>query len=92
MNEVVQKQDFLTITFGLLPGWWAFGSSSDRQSGSPLLSVESWNRILVEAGFGSVVKITQAKDGAASNVQDVMVAFKSEIQHSIAADRGLETV
>lgn len=53
LNEITSCQDYATLTFGLTDGWWL---SQDRYRipNSPLLSGDSWRRLILQAGFQSV--------------------------------------
>ena len=51
LNEIVEKRDFATLTFGLLDGWWRFEDPEIRIPGSPLLSRGNWKKILSDQGF-----------------------------------------
>lgn len=51
--ENTQDQDWLTLTFGLLEGWWRFEDTELRQD-SPLLSAKGWKDLLLSQGFGEV--------------------------------------
>ncbi|MDA0701976.1 MAG: SDR family NAD(P)-dependent oxidoreductase [Proteobacteria bacterium] len=51
INEVTAVQDFATLTFGLLDGWWAFDSGEGRLDHAPLLSAPRWRDRLAAAGF-----------------------------------------
>ncbi len=51
LNEAVQKQDYNSMIFGLLDGWWGFEDPSDRIQGAPLLSTKQWEHVLEQAGF-----------------------------------------
>ncbi|MBV9035017.1 MAG: SDR family NAD(P)-dependent oxidoreductase [Acidobacteriaceae bacterium] len=51
LNEATEQDDYLTMTFGLLPGWWAAEDVYRRLPHSPLASRESWFTVLAEAGF-----------------------------------------
>ena len=51
INEVTAIQDYATLTFGLLDGWWAFGADDGRLDHAPLLSVPRWLDRLAAAGF-----------------------------------------
>ncbi|WP_308258573.1 SDR family NAD(P)-dependent oxidoreductase [Saccharothrix obliqua] len=51
VNEVTRSSDFLTATFGLLPGWWRFTDGHRRLPHSPLLSPAGWRSALAEAGM-----------------------------------------
>ncbi|WP_319303171.1 SDR family NAD(P)-dependent oxidoreductase, partial [Streptomyces scabiei] len=54
VNEVTRASDFLTLTFGLTPGWWAFQDAERRLAHAPLLGPDQWRRALTESGFGPV--------------------------------------
>jgi SAM-dependent methyltransferase len=51
LNEAVAVDDFLTLTFGLLPGWWAAHDTHRRHPHSALASRRAWEDVLREAGF-----------------------------------------
>jgi acyl carrier protein len=51
LNEAIVVDDFLTMTFGLLPGWWAAEDTQHRHPHSPLAPRHSWQALLDEAGF-----------------------------------------
>ncbi|GAA0731011.1 class I SAM-dependent methyltransferase [Dactylosporangium roseum] len=42
---------FLTMTFGLLDGWWRAEDREVRLPGAPLADVATWERLLHEIGF-----------------------------------------
>ncbi|WP_333741046.1 class I SAM-dependent methyltransferase, partial [Streptomyces sp. IBSBF 2806] len=54
VNEVTRTSDFLTLTFGLTPGWWAFQDAERRLPHAPLLGPDQWRRALTASGFGPV--------------------------------------
>ena len=54
LNEATQKQDFLTLTFGLTSGWWLYEDEENRLKNAPLLDTKLWTRILEENGFVNV--------------------------------------
>ncbi|WP_434739716.1 SDR family NAD(P)-dependent oxidoreductase [Micromonospora sp. SH-82] len=54
-NEVTRHSDFLTATFGLLPGWWGYTDPTRRLPHSPLLTPARWRAALAEAGFTCTV-------------------------------------
>ncbi|MCJ8270210.1 MAG: methyltransferase, partial [Psychrosphaera sp.] len=54
INEVVEKSLFTQLTFGLLEGWWLSEDKKLRIEGSPMLSLDNWQRVLREAGFSQV--------------------------------------
>ncbi|MGN9913461.1 SDR family NAD(P)-dependent oxidoreductase [Phytohabitans sp. LJ34] len=51
VNELTQRLDYNTLTFGLTPGWWLYEDEDVRISGSPLLSTRQWRTSLHAAGF-----------------------------------------
>jgi len=51
INEVTAVQDFATLTFGLLDGWWAFDAGEGRLDHAPLLSAPRWRDRFAAAGF-----------------------------------------
>lgn len=55
INEVVGKRNFLTVTFGLLDGWW-LSEDKRRICGSPLLSRENWFDLLKKQNFEVVME------------------------------------
>ena len=52
LYEMVANHDFVTLTFGLLPGWWL--SEDPRLPHGPLLDPASWRRVLTAHGFDTV--------------------------------------
>ncbi len=51
LNELTSLQDFATLTFGLLDGWWIGEDKDKRINHSPLLSKDGWTRILMDNNF-----------------------------------------
>ncbi|GAA4092688.1 hypothetical protein GCM10022248_73920 [Nonomuraea soli] len=51
INEVTRLADFLTLTFGLTPGWWRFADGQRRLPHGPLLSPAQWQEALAAAGL-----------------------------------------
>ncbi len=54
VNELVRREDYATITFGLTKGWWAYEDHEHRIPGTPLLAANTWTRLLEAAGFEDV--------------------------------------
>jgi len=52
LYEMVANHDFVTLTFGLLPGWWL--SEDARLPHSPLLDPAAWRKVLADSGFDAV--------------------------------------
>ncbi|HYJ85578.1 MAG TPA: SDR family NAD(P)-dependent oxidoreductase, partial [Pyrinomonadaceae bacterium] len=74
VNEGTSLQNFATLTFGLLEGWWLFEDAENRLAGSPLLSCESWRRLLEDEGFERVVIHGQLDGKGRGLGQNVIVA------------------
>jgi acyl transferase domain-containing protein/acyl carrier protein/SAM-dependent methyltransferase len=74
INEATAVNDFVSLTFGLLEGWWLYEDAENRLKGAPLLSAGMWEEILNEEGFGHVFILGQeSKDGKGSG-QNVIIA------------------
>ena len=54
VNEIVENDLTMHLTFGLLEGWWKYDDSEQRLPGGPALSASTWRDLLVEAGFRNV--------------------------------------
>ena len=67
INEVTRKSALLTLTFGLLDGWWLYDDEHLRIPGAPLLTADGWQRLLREHGFGAIAR-PAATDGAFAEV------------------------
>ncbi len=59
LNEIARTELFTTLTFGLLDGWWMFGDGEIRLEGSPGLSREQWQQVLMETGFSAPTSYPQ---------------------------------
>jgi amino acid adenylation domain-containing protein len=46
LNELMRPMDHLTLTFGLLPGWWV--AADARAGAGPLLSPDGWRAALAD--------------------------------------------
>ncbi|OYP56722.1 hypothetical protein CG709_01160, partial [Lachnotalea glycerini] len=74
MNEITTLEDFLTLTFGLLDGWWLYEDESNRISNSPILSNQLWAEALTKEGYQNVKTFGQKKDSQISLMQSIIVA------------------
>jgi acyl transferase domain-containing protein/acyl-CoA synthetase (AMP-forming)/AMP-acid ligase II/acyl carrier protein/ubiquinone/menaquinone biosynthesis C-methylase UbiE len=70
LNELTSRQDFATIAFGLIDGWW-LSTDPYRISNSPLMTGEAWREVIEEAGFVHTVH-------HGTQVQQVIVASTGE--------------
>lgn len=71
LNEATQKQDFLTLTFGLTEGWWLYEDSENRLKNAPLLNPALWEAILLENGYRNIAILGSeylAKSGVSQNI------------------------
>ncbi|WP_055546109.1 beta-ketoacyl synthase N-terminal-like domain-containing protein [Streptomyces kanamyceticus] len=73
--ETTRAQDFFTLTFGLMSGWWAFEDDC-RLPGSPLLSVSLWRQALERGGFRAVRSLSPAPVREDQAYQAVVLAEK----------------
>ena len=74
INEITTVPDHISLTFGLLEGWWLFEDDGIRLKHSPLLSLETWERLLKEEGFEAVVYTGRPKQGDSQASQHVVIA------------------
>ncbi|MEU9703552.1 SDR family NAD(P)-dependent oxidoreductase [Streptomyces sp. NPDC047981] len=51
VNEVTRAGHFLTLTFGLTPGWWRYEDTEHRLPHAPLIGPAAWQSLLGRAGF-----------------------------------------
>ena len=59
LNELCEVSSFLTVTFGLLDGWWLFEDEAVRLPGSPGLSPRNWKLMLKDQGFERIILLDQ---------------------------------
>ncbi|MCY9109399.1 SDR family NAD(P)-dependent oxidoreductase [Bacillus atrophaeus] len=74
LNEVTEVQEFHTLTFGLLKGWWLFEDEEVRMKDSPLLSPGMWEQALSETCFMDIAILSGHKDLNNPLPQNVIVA------------------
>ncbi|WP_437595490.1 SDR family NAD(P)-dependent oxidoreductase [Sorangium sp. So ce590] len=87
LNEMTRVVHFLTLTAGLLDGWWLFEDGIERMKWSPLLSASMWKGLLEEEGFGRVAPLEHS-DGASSwTIQGVIVAESDGVVRGPRAER-----
>ncbi|MGH8259300.1 MAG: beta-ketoacyl synthase N-terminal-like domain-containing protein, partial [Steroidobacteraceae bacterium] len=54
INEMTGGTLFTHVTFGLLPGWWAYEDEPLRVPGTPALSPRTWAWVLAAEGFRDI--------------------------------------
>ena len=74
VNEGTATQNFATLTFGLLEGWWLYEDAEQRLAGSPLLSAKGWQHLLTAQGFERVIIQGQLDSHGRGLGQNVIVA------------------
>jgi acyl transferase domain-containing protein/acyl carrier protein/NAD(P)-dependent dehydrogenase (short-subunit alcohol dehydrogenase family)/ubiquinone/menaquinone biosynthesis C-methylase UbiE len=63
INEATRGQEWMTLVFGLLDGWWAFEDPELRLPGSPLLDPPRWRAALAAEGFEAVRLLGEVEHG-----------------------------
>ncbi|AOY80184.1 type I polyketide synthase [Moorena producens JHB] len=58
--EITTPRRWVTLSFGMLEGWWKF-SDFDLRPNQPLLSPSKWQQLLVESGFPKVVNLPDVR-------------------------------
>ncbi len=91
--EVLQRQRWIDLTFGLTDGWWRFVDRELRPD-YPLLDRERWLAFLSEQGFGEIAAIPAPCERSVSHMQAILVAgaLRVEAQPSwilVADERGV---
>ncbi|WP_262704978.1 MULTISPECIES: SDR family NAD(P)-dependent oxidoreductase [Streptomyces] len=72
LNELTRALDYLTLMFGMAPGWQA--SQDWRLPGSPLLDAAHWRTTLAAAGFDPVWVFSSVEVDEADADQSVLVS------------------
>ncbi len=62
VNEIVENDLSMHLTFGLLEGWWKYDDPDDRLPGGPALSAARWRTLLAETGFHTVLLPAQSAE------------------------------
>ena len=82
MVEMVRRQRFIEITFGLTEGWWKF-TDTDIRPAHLLLARPAWERVLDGNGFVDTQALPAATEHASADVtaaltvQSVLVATRA---------------
>ncbi len=84
--EGVRPDRWLDLTFGLTDGWWRFNDLELRPE-HPLVSVQTWIRILGEAGIDSAQNIGYINSDGSASQQTVIVAQAGLEEKSAATSR-----
>ncbi|MGB8479151.1 MAG: type I polyketide synthase [Acidobacteriaceae bacterium] len=80
--EGIRPDRWLDLTLGLTDGWWRC-SDFDLRPDHPLISAETWARLLTEKGFGSSQTISYTvQDGTSS--QQIVIVAQADANHTLA--------
>ena len=85
LNEVTRPHEFIGMTFGLTPGWWAYADAPLREPHSPVLSLSGWRRALAAAGMGAVEVLALEGDDMDNPLQAGIVAHRDGASAAAAA-------
>ena len=81
LNGITKVETFLTLTFGLLDGWWKYNDEAQRLPLSPLADSAGWRRLLGQAGFAR----TECLDGGGSAAALPQHAIVAEADAAVAS-------
>ncbi|MBF0238361.1 MAG: SDR family NAD(P)-dependent oxidoreductase [SAR324 cluster bacterium] len=74
INELSKAPDFVTLTFGLLKGWWLYEDEEIRLGGGPLLNFRLWNRVLEEEGYAKITNLGDPGLGELHEPHQIVIA------------------
>jgi acyl transferase domain-containing protein/SAM-dependent methyltransferase len=77
LQESVRPRRWVDCIWGLTEGWWQF-EDSDLRSGSPLISIDAWQRALADAGFAPVASFPRQPTARLRADAGVIVGQKPE--------------
>ncbi|MDM5187017.1 SDR family NAD(P)-dependent oxidoreductase [Bacillus sp. DX4.1] len=86
INEATIVDDFATLTFGLLEGWWLYDDLEMRLPDSPLLSEEMWKQNLKQVGFEKIINLEPLEEGRNGLVQNIIIGESSGIIETVKRD------
>ena len=75
LNELTAVQDFLSLTFGLLDGWWLFEDAALRLPHSPLLGQEQWKELLSSKGFTETEALSHLHHFPEEQKQSLIIGY-----------------
>ncbi|WP_188068931.1 SDR family NAD(P)-dependent oxidoreductase [Brevibacillus brevis] len=90
LNELTSNTLFAHLTFGLLDGWWRYDDPEWRIPGCPLLTVETWQKVLKKAGYRFV--FLPAEDQLDLCQQIIVAESDGVIRHSSQPRQSAVTV
>ncbi|MEM7279009.1 MAG: SDR family NAD(P)-dependent oxidoreductase, partial [Pseudomonadota bacterium] len=66
MTEVIAKQNWIDLSFGMTEGWWHY-TDTELRGDYPLLPIAEWNKLLSAQGFGQAEQMPASKDADPMN-------------------------
>jgi amino acid adenylation domain-containing protein/non-ribosomal peptide synthase protein (TIGR01720 family) len=96
LNEITGTSLFVHLTFGLLEGWWMYEDGPLRAPGSPGLTPETWERVLISEGFRSVFFPAQSSHELGQQIviaesNGVVRSRRSEAVQNTAGARAIDS-
>ncbi|MEM9214080.1 MAG: amino acid adenylation domain-containing protein [Cyanobacteria bacterium P01_F01_bin.150] len=96
LNEATAVQDYATLTFGLLSGWWLYEDEAFRLPDAPLLGTKMWATVLAEEGFKDCAFLPEKED-AYDLRQHVILAesdglVKQPISNTVKRNNAVEII
>ncbi|MEH2062923.1 MAG: SDR family NAD(P)-dependent oxidoreductase [Nostoc sp.] len=90
LNELGEVSPFLTVTFGLLDGWWLYDDETIRLPGSPALSAKNWQLMLEKQHFHEVILFDEKAQTLGQQI--IIAQNKGEIEEAPAIAHNQEEV
>lgn len=76
LSEGIRKNDFSTLTYGLIDGWFLFKDKNIRIPNSPLLSLKKWKQALKTSGFKTIYSFNEITKSKQPLTKDIIIAIK----------------
>jgi malonyl CoA-acyl carrier protein transacylase/NAD(P)-dependent dehydrogenase (short-subunit alcohol dehydrogenase family)/acyl carrier protein len=83
--EGYRETRWIDLVFGQTEGWWRFADTDLRPS-HPLLSLETWKRVLDEAGFSSVSAVPAKAKKRPSIFEQAVIMAKAAVAPTQGAE------
>nr|AGS77291.1 polyketide synthase [Myxococcus fulvus] len=77
VNDTTAVQGYVTMTFGLMKGWWRFDDPAARLEGAPLLDAGQWLSVLQGGGFEPVRALGSPVAGPEVSRQCLLLAVSN---------------
>ncbi|MDX8047242.1 SDR family NAD(P)-dependent oxidoreductase [Gracilibacillus sp. S3-1-1] len=83
LNEATIVNNFTTLTFGLLEGWWLYEDSKERLPNSPLLSTSMWKDLLKRVGYEQTVALESMSQENSGFVQNIIFGESNGLSETV---------